>query len=63
VVFTVAGLWISYAFDLTSGASIIMVAGLFFFLNLLVVRLVPAPKKLPASRTTEENTAVGPQRS
>ncbi|HSO18866.1 MAG TPA: metal ABC transporter permease [Desulfosarcina sp.] len=39
VVFTVSGLWLSYAFDLSSGASIIMVAGLFFFLNLLVERV------------------------
>ena len=37
--FTVAGLWIAYSFDLTSGASIILVAGLFFFLNLFVKRL------------------------
>ena len=38
-VFTVSGLWLSYAFDLTSGASIIMVAGIVFFLSLLVERL------------------------
>ena len=30
-VFTISGLWLSYAFDLTSGASIIMVAGITFF--------------------------------
>ena len=41
VLFTIAGLWLSYAFDLTSGASIILVAGIFFFLNLLVGRMVP----------------------
>jgi len=63
VVFTVVGLWISYAFDLTSGASIIMVAGLFFFLNLLVERWVPKPRKLPISPIPEENSAVDPQRS
>lgn len=38
-VFTVSGLWLSYAFDLTSGASIIMVAGIAFFLSLLFERL------------------------
>jgi len=38
-VFTVSGLWLSYAFDLTSGASIIMVAGIAFFLSLLIERL------------------------
>jgi len=46
-VFTVTGLWLSYAFDLTSGASIIMVAGVAFFLALLaerwLVRRSPTP--------------------
>jgi zinc transport system permease protein len=32
--FTMAGLWISYAFNLTSGATIIMVAGVCFFISL-----------------------------
>jgi zinc transport system permease protein len=32
--FTTAGLWISYLFNLTSGATIIMVAGLCFFISL-----------------------------
>ena len=39
-VFTITGLWLSYAFDLTSGASIILVAGLAFFLYFLVDRLI-----------------------
>ncbi len=34
--FTIAGLWLSYTFDLTSGASIILVAGVVFFLFLLI---------------------------
>ncbi len=34
--FTIFGLWLSYRFDLTSGASIIMVAGFGFFLSLLL---------------------------
>lgn len=38
--FTLIGLWISYTFDLTSGASIILVAGLFFFLNLAAEKLI-----------------------
>ena len=42
-VFTVAGLWLSYTFDLTSGASIIMVAGAAFFIALLVERWVVKP--------------------
>ncbi|MBW1801145.1 MAG: metal ABC transporter permease [Deltaproteobacteria bacterium] len=40
MVFTIAGLWMSYAFDLTSGASIILVAGAAFFLVLLGERLI-----------------------
>jgi zinc transport system permease protein len=40
--FTLLGLWLSYRFDLTSGASIILVAGMAFFLNLLIVRMIPA---------------------
>jgi zinc transport system permease protein len=38
-VFSVFGLWLSYAFDLTSGASIILVAGLAFFVSLGVDRV------------------------
>lgn len=37
-VFTVTGLWLSYAFDLTSGATIILVAGVAFFIALLADR-------------------------
>ncbi len=36
VLFTVAGLWLSYAFNLTSGATIILVGGVGFFLSVLV---------------------------
>jgi zinc transport system permease protein len=63
VVFTVAGLWISYAFDLTSGASIIMVAGLFFFLNLVVEQTITGRRKSAASRSRENRLAVAPPRS
>jgi zinc transport system permease protein len=34
-VFTVSGLWLAYFFNLTSGASIILVAGAVFFLDFL----------------------------
>lgn len=34
--FTITGLWLSYRFDLTSGASIILVSGLAFLLSLLI---------------------------
>lgn len=35
-VFTISGLWLSYTFNLTSGAAIIMVAGIAFFLSLVL---------------------------
>lgn len=38
-VFTVTGLWLSYVFNLTSGATIILVAAFFFFASLMVERL------------------------
>ncbi len=36
VAFTICGLWLSFTYDLTSGAAIILVAGLAFFLSLLM---------------------------
>jgi zinc transport system permease protein len=48
-VFTVVGLWLSYAFDLTSGASIIMVAGAAFFIALLAERWVVKPASGPVA--------------
>ena len=38
-VFTVTGLWISYQYDLTSGASIIMVSGIVFLISLGVDKI------------------------
>ena len=35
IVFTVAGLWFSFTYDLTSGATIIMIAGGAFFISLI----------------------------
>lgn len=35
-IFTIVGLWLSYAYDLTSGASIILVSGVAFLISLLV---------------------------
>jgi zinc transport system permease protein len=37
--FTVIGLWLSYRYNLTSGASIIMVSGIAFFISLLMDRM------------------------
>jgi zinc transport system permease protein len=39
-VFTICGLWLSYAFDLTSGASIVLVAGIAFLFFFLVDHLI-----------------------
>ena len=39
ILFTLAGLWLSYAFDLTSGAAIILVAGAAFFIFLLIEKV------------------------
>ena len=40
-IFTVTGLWFSYALNLTSGASIILVAGAGFMVSLGIERLLP----------------------
>ena len=46
-IFSVTGLWLSYAFNLTSGASIIMVAAAGFFMSFIIERLIliRSPKK------------------
>jgi zinc transport system permease protein len=54
--FTLLGMWISYRFDLTSGASIILVAGTAFFLNLLIVRMIPT-RRISAMPPVHEATA------
>jgi zinc transport system permease protein len=41
--FTLTGLWVSYQFNLASGATIIMVAGVGFFLS-LGIGAVAAPR-------------------
>ena len=40
-IFCVTGLWLSYAHDLTSGASIILVAAGGFFISFIIQRLIP----------------------
>jgi zinc transport system permease protein len=44
-VFSVFGLFISYLFDLTSGATIIMVAGIGFFISLIAERVITTNSK------------------
>ncbi|MFZ7128370.1 MAG: metal ABC transporter permease [Desulfobacterales bacterium] len=49
-VFTVTGLWLSYTFDLTSGATIILVAGTAFLVQLLLRALIkPGPESSAGS--------------
>ncbi|NMC53579.1 MAG: metal ABC transporter permease [Chloroflexi bacterium] len=42
IVFSITGLWISYTWNLTSGATIILVSGVAYLLSLLVQSLRPA---------------------
>ncbi len=44
-VFTVAGLWFSYRYNLTSGASIIMVSGVAFLISLLMEKTASQSRK------------------
>ncbi|MBU1566668.1 MAG: metal ABC transporter permease [Proteobacteria bacterium] len=45
MVFTTGGLWLSYSYDLTSGAAIIFLAGIVFFLSLMLDRIILIFKK------------------
>lgn len=57
--FTVVGLWLSYRYDLTSGAAIIMVAGIAFMISFLIKRkrIPPGTKDQPAAAETGETAA------
>ncbi len=44
-VFTVTGLWLSYRYNLTSGASIIMVSGIVFLISFVADKIRFTPKK------------------
>lgn len=50
MLFTTGGLWLSYAFDMTSGAAIIFLAGIVFFLSLAFDKLLLAVSKGSVSR-------------
>jgi zinc transport system permease protein len=61
--FTICGLWLSYLYNLSSGASIIMVSGVAFLMSLLFerIRILPQAKKnttllAETSRTTAKKT-------
>ena len=49
------GLWLSYTFDLTSGAAIILVAGLAFLISLPIERMRKATKIKTRPATAERN--------
>lgn len=57
VVFNIAGLWLAYVLDLTSGAAIILVAAAGFFISLGVDALLSARRRHAAGR--EENETKG----
>lgn len=58
--FTVLGLWLSYRFDLTSGAVIIAVSGIGFFISLLIDRFDLLPKgKKPKDAAPLKKAAAG----
>ena len=52
-VFTLVGLWISYQYDLTSGAAIIMVSGVVFMISLLIERTGILSKTKDPAATSE----------
>lgn len=54
-VLTTAGLWLSYVFDLTSGATIILVSGAAFFISLGVDRLRRALHSQPSTLAADAN--------
>jgi zinc transport system permease protein len=58
--FTVIGLWLSYRYDLTSGAAIIMVAGIAFLLSLLLERtgILARTKNQSATSESGETEAI-----
>jgi zinc transport system permease protein len=45
MIFTTGGLWLSYRYDMTSGAAIIFLAGVVFFLSLILDRVILLFKK------------------
>ena len=60
-VFTVSGLWLSYAFNLTSGACIILVSGIVFFLNFVIERLmINRSRDLGSISATHQGSGANP---
>lgn len=59
IVFTTVGLWISYIFNLTSGATIILVAGATYLLS-VTIQPVLHPHRLPMSSQSPASVALCP---
>ncbi len=55
-VFTITGLWLSYRFNLTSGASIILISGAAFLISILVDQ-VRLRKRSPLKSTTTQSAS------
>ncbi|MCF8035424.1 MAG: metal ABC transporter permease [Desulfobacteraceae bacterium] len=54
-VFNITGLWVAYMLDLTSGASIILVAAAGFFISLAIDLLISRRRKRAVARSRTEN--------
>jgi zinc transport system permease protein len=54
MVFTITGVFLSYYFNLTSGATIILVAGVCYFAALLVKRVTVRPRPAAAGGGTQQ---------
>lgn len=50
IFFTISGLWLSYYLNVTSGATIILVAGICFFISMGVERLLNRPEVEPGKK-------------
>jgi zinc transport system permease protein len=50
IFFTMSGLWLSFILNVTSGATIILVAGTCFFISMGIERLLPKPHEIELDR-------------
>ncbi|MBS3756378.1 MAG: metal ABC transporter permease [Desulfobacterales bacterium] len=55
-VFNITGLWVAYMLDLTSGASIILMAAAGFFISLAIDLLISRRRKRAAAQSRAENS-------
>jgi len=62
IFFSICGLWLSFKFDLTSGAAIILVAGNVFFLSLIIESIKNRRLRRKAQTTASEAASHAPQK-